>query len=374
MTQEQENTGDGVTVAEPEYKPGYELAVRTAGAELITDDEIRRVYRLAEAMASSGMFKDVKKAEQAFVKMVAGRDLGLSPMQSMQGLHVVEGGITMHYATLGYFVRAREGYDFRAGWLKEVPRLVIDGEPESLPEVVVVWMDEEHPADLREVIGAVVVFTVGGAQRGVSRFTVEDARVARLIKDDKPMAAWNTARRNMLLARAMSNGVKWFVPEVLGGLPVYTDGELDSAKPSVTDSTAVEMEPQGIDLGPKVDAVIERAEELGHVGLSNRAALELALGSRAPAVINKWVRDASKELDEFEAGLKAQSEADEGRSIVEREAEAAAVVEERAEDERADAVVEGEAGEEPVDAEVVPEDEEPGTDSPSMDSPAGEDA
>lgn len=332
MTQEQEQPGGAVVAVEPDYKPGYELAVRTAGAELITDDEIRRVYRLAEAMASSGMFKDVKKAEQAFVKMVAGRDLGLSPMQSMQGLHVVEGGITMHYATLGYFVRAREGYDFRAGWLKHAPRLMVDaGEPERPDEVVVVWMDEEDPGDMREVIGAVVVFTVNDTQRGVSRFTLDDARRANLIKAD-PRAAWNTAPRNMLLARAMSNGVKWFVPEVLGGLPVYTDGELDlGTRPSVTEPVEDGSdEGTGVDLGPKVDEVIARASELGHAGLSNRGALELALGNRSPAVISKWVRDANGELDAFERE--------------QREAEAAEV-ERRADDAVADAVVVGEEGE-----------------------------
>lgn len=335
---EQDQPGDAVAAAEPE-KPGHELAVRTAGAELITDDEIRRVYRLAEAMAASGMFKDVKKAEQAFVKMVVGRDLGLTPMQSMQGLHVVEGGISMHYATLGYFVRAREGYDFRAGWLKAVPRLVVEGEPERPDEVVVVWMDDEDPADLREVIGAVVVFTVNGAQRGVSRFTLDDAQKANLIKDDK-RAAWNTAPRNMLLARSMSNGVKWFVPEVLGGLPVYTDGELEgTGRASLTEPTADGTdEGSGLDLGPNVDKVIARAEKMGHVGLSNRGAIELGLGNRSPEVVNKWVREANAELDKMEA-------------------EAAGQAEDAADDAQADAVVGGEQGApgeaEPVDAEVV---------------------
>lgn len=297
------------TALEPVSRQEAMLGVGIAPrADLITDDEMRRMYRLAEALHLSGAFGDVKRAETAFAKMVIGRDLGLTPMQSMQGLHLVEGGVSVHYATLGHFVRSRPGYNYRAGWLKEEAEIVLEGSEPSLP-VTVVWMDEEEAADLRTIVGAVVEFTVDGKRIGVSRFTVDDARTAGLIKDS-PKAAWNTARRNMLLARSMSNGVKWFVPEVLGGLPVYTTGELETAKaPSLTEGTGGGSdEGQGIDLGPKVDAIIARAQEMGHAGLSNRGAIELGLGNRAPAVVDKWVRDAAAELDKMAAEQREQED------------------------------------------------------------------
>lgn len=316
-------------------------------AELLpSDDEIRRMYRIAEALWQSGAWKDVKKAEMAFAKMVIGRDLGMTPAQAMQGIHLVEGGIQMHYATLGQFVRSREGYDYRAGWIKEVPTLDVGtlnpqtGELErTVPEQVFVWHDEEDPLDDRPVIGAVVVFTVDGDQRGVSRYTTADALAANLIKDDK-RAAWNTSRRNMLLARAMSNGVKWFVPEVMGGLPVYvTEAHELPVKASVTEAVGEgDDEGQGLDLGPKVEAIIERARELGHHGLSNRAAIELAVGNRAPGVINEWVARAREELDRF-AAEKAKAE----ETAVEPGAEAPRATEEQV------------VPEEEVDAEVVEE-------------------
>jgi hypothetical protein len=59
-----------------------------------------------------------------------------------------------------------------------------------------------------------------------------------------------------------------------------------------------------------VDAVIARAAALGHVGLSDRATAEIALGRRAPAAVNAWVRAASAELDRFEASSGVIADAD----------------------------------------------------------------
>src|SRR4051794_10470612 len=107
---------------------------------VLADDEIRRMYRTAEGLALSKLWDDVKQAETAFGKMVIGRDLGMTPAQAMQGIHMVKGNIQLHYSMLGNFVRSREGYDYRAGWLKEDPR--DDG---AGPLTVVVWHDEEDP-------------------------------------------------------------------------------------------------------------------------------------------------------------------------------------------------------------------------------------
>lgn len=265
---------------------------------LPSDDEIRRMFRIAEAFALSGAYKDVNP-EKAFAKMMIGRELGMTPGRSMTGVHLVEGGVQMHYSALAEFIRAREGYDFRAGWIKR----------EGDAGQAFVWHDDEDPLDDREVTGAAVQFTVDGEVRGMSRFTVDDARKAQLIKDHAK-AAWNAARRNMLLARAMSNGVKWFVPEVMGGMPVYAPGELEEARsdrPSLTASAHTDAqqvqdaEGTGIDLGPDVEKIIERAQELGHHGLANRAAIELALGGRAPGAVKTWVRAARDELKRFDA-------------------------------------------------------------------------
>ena len=55
---------------------------------------------------------------------------------------------------------------------------------------------------------------------GTSAFSIDDAKKAGLAGDN-----WRKYPRNMLFARAMSNGVKWYCPNVFGG-PVYSPDEL----------------------------------------------------------------------------------------------------------------------------------------------------
>lgn len=391
--------------------PGAELApvehrqeVARPADVLPSDDEIRRIYRIAEALHLGGAFKDIGSAERAFSKMIIGRDLGLTPAQSMTGIHLVEGGIQMHYSTLGMFVRSRDGYDFRAGWIKRERTVevdVADAEAEGGVKTLVgrviketphqqhgrvfqvrfpsgreatladrevrlsvseafVWHDEEDPLDEREVHGAAVLFTVDGEQRGLSRYTADDAQAAGLIKPDKAKSGWMAARRNMLLARAMSNGVKWFVPEVMNGLPIYAEGELEAARErkSLTESTSdADDAGSGVDLGPDVEKIIARAEELGHRGLSNRAAIELAVGQRAPGVVKSWVGEAKAELDRF-AAEKAKAAEDAAADGAPSEA-AAEVAEEPVEEDLTTTApevippVDADADAEPVAAEVV---------------------
>jgi hypothetical protein len=88
-----------------------------------------------------------------------------------------------------------------------------------------------------------VEFYENGKPVGVSKFTDEDAKAAGLAGDN-----WSKYRRNMHFARAISNGAKWFCPDVFGG-PVYTpdelgapvdgDGDIIDVKPTI-----IEPEPQ----------------------------------------------------------------------------------------------------------------------------------
>ena len=64
-------------------------------------------------------------------------------------------------------------------------------------------------------------FFEDGKGIGRSRFTLQDAQKAGLNGSDN----WRKYPRNMLFARALSNGVKWYCPDVTGG-PAYTPDEL----------------------------------------------------------------------------------------------------------------------------------------------------
>jgi hypothetical protein len=59
---------------------------------------------------------------------------------------------------------------------------------------------------------------------GESSFSMEDAVKAQLMSS----GMYTKFPRNMLFSRALSNGVKWYCPEIsIGGAPLYTPDELD---------------------------------------------------------------------------------------------------------------------------------------------------
>jgi len=67
-----------------------------------------------------------------------------------------------------------------------------------------------------------IVFYQDGKESGSSTFTMADAKAAGL-----GGVNWQKYPRNMLFARAISNGVKWHCPDVMSGMPVYTPDELN---------------------------------------------------------------------------------------------------------------------------------------------------
>jgi hypothetical protein len=59
----------------------------------------------------------------------------------------------------------------------------------------------------------------GKALNPDSTFTLDDAQAAGILK---PRSGWEKYPRNMLFARAISNGFRWHCPELGGGTPLYT--------------------------------------------------------------------------------------------------------------------------------------------------------
>jgi hypothetical protein len=145
---------------------------------------------LGRVLAASGYFQDAKDAAQAVVKVLAGAELGFGPIASMTGVYIVKGRVTLSANLLAAAIKRHPRYDFRV---------------------------KELTNDRAEVL-----FLEDGSEIGTSEFTMEDARAAGLAGGDN----WRKFPRNMLFARAVSNGAKFFVPDVFSGAPVYTPDEL----------------------------------------------------------------------------------------------------------------------------------------------------
>lgn len=147
--------------------------------------------RIGKMMAVSGYFQDARDAAQAAVKVQAGMEMGFGPFASMTGIHIIQGRPSVGANLMASAVKNNPKYDYRVREMTaEVCRIEffeqIGGKPESI---------------------------------GISEFTIAEARKAGTKNLDK-------FPKNMLFARAMSNGIRWFCPDVFAGNPTYTPEEL----------------------------------------------------------------------------------------------------------------------------------------------------
>ena len=205
---------------------GNELSRMDPNAELEFD------WRQAKALAASGLFPDARSAEQALAKIRFGRDLGLNATQAMTGVHIVKGKPQVAAVTLAAFVRESGRYDFRVlEHTSEVCR--IEFGPVGAPG--------------RDESGGWLPWPQAF---GVSEFSMKDARAADLVKPD---SGWAKFPRNMLYARAMSNGVKWFCPDATHGIPVYHEGEIE--EPRMMDAAVMVEQPAAVSLSSVMEQV-----------------------------------------------------------------------------------------------------------------------
>lgn len=166
-------------------------------------EQMRLMQDTAQVFVKAGLFKDVKDVAQAMVKIMAGAELGMDPFASMTGFDVIESQqgvkVEMNANTQAALVKQHPRYDYRV-------RVLTETECE-------------------------IVFYEDGEEIGVSPFTWADAEKAGLTMGrNGPKAVWKNYPRNMLFARAMTNGCAWFCPD-LTPMRVYGPGEISGREP-----------------------------------------------------------------------------------------------------------------------------------------------
>jgi hypothetical protein len=148
-------------------------------------DDLADLAELGAMLRDSGMFDEVHSVAQAAVKVLAGREIGLGPVESMRSFHVIGKAVEPNADLLARLVRRHPRYDYR------VVRLEADG--------------------------CTIRFYVDGEHVGDSTFTELDRERADLsLKTSKGQPSpWAKFPRNMMFARAMTNGVGWYCPDVI---------------------------------------------------------------------------------------------------------------------------------------------------------------
>ena len=162
---------------------------------------------VADLLGQSGYFKGVENKAQAVAKVMAGAELGIPPFAAMSGIHIIEGKVVMGSTLMAGCIRKSGVYDYRV---------------------------EEITNDLCRLGFYTTDHKGGWDSVGVSSFTMADARDAGLASKQ----VWKSYARNMLFARALANGIRWYAPDLFLGAPVYTAEELDA--PSGEDGGYIE--------------------------------------------------------------------------------------------------------------------------------------
>jgi len=191
---------------------------------------------IGEVFFTSGLFQDIQSVHQAVVKIFAGQEMGISPMASMNGIHIIAGKPVVVAGFMAARVKCFGKYDYKV---------------------------KQHDDKVCSI-----EFFQGKESLGISTFTIEDAKKAGTKNLDK-------FPRTMLFARAMSNGVKWYTPDIYEQ-PVYVPEEMVDIKPDITDKQLLQA----------IKRITEGEMEVGQKCLDNfnltedqRKAIENALSA-----------------------------------------------------------------------------------------------
>lgn len=174
-----------------------ELATTTTPAE-------NDLVEMGRIFAASGMFPEHRDAAQCATKLIVGRGLGLSPYDSMNGLHLIQGKPVVAANTMAAAIKRSGRYDYRAVTTDE--------------ECSITFFDLNQ----RDENGTPSTI-------GTTTFTMTDAKRAGLNG-----ANWKKYPRAMLFARAISAGYREHCPDALGMSPVYVEahGETEIPRPA----------------------------------------------------------------------------------------------------------------------------------------------
>ena len=148
--------------------------------EIENYDPIKQELVMSDIFAQSGLFPDAETKAKALVKVLAGKELGISPFESMASIYIVNGKLTLTSKAMASMIKKSPSYDYD----------------------VIKLTETECEVQFTETIGDVTKIL------GVSSFTFKDAAKAGLVNKD----VWKNYPRNMLFARALSNGCRWFCP------------------------------------------------------------------------------------------------------------------------------------------------------------------
>ena len=165
-------------------------------SHFVTPTNTKDIETIAKLMVQSGFFEDVKDISQAVMKIIAGAEIGLGPVQSQKVIYFVKG--TPSFAT-----------NFIAAQIKRNPFYDYRVKVQTNEECTLEFFERNDEGTLES--------------RGESTFTFEEAKKAKLTTKWN----WQTWPSDMLFNRALTRGARRYTPDAFGVLPIYTPEELN---------------------------------------------------------------------------------------------------------------------------------------------------
>ena len=190
------------------------------GGELLPDsDALGDLWRVCQRVIGTGFLPDsIRSPEQAFAIALKGRELGIPPMMAFAGLYIIKGKVELTASMMSAMLR-------RGGV--------------RIEEVQV----DATMAHLR--------FDRDGEKSEVC-FTMEDAKRANLVNQ-----TWSKYPRQMLYARALSEGSRRIGPDLVSG--AYVSGEISAEVGG--NGSGIKVEAEFIEEAPKAPESVEEAPE-----------------------------------------------------------------------------------------------------------------
>ena len=176
---------------------------KECGNEIAVIDFLREPTALAQVFIQSKMFPDVEVAAQAMVKIIAGREFGLTPLQSMTDLYIVKGKVSLNSKIIASLIKRSGKYDYK----------------------IVELTDEVCTLEFFELETDAESGIIKKVSIGKSSFTIKDAARAGIVNKE----VWKNWPKNMLFARAVSMGGRTFCPDVI---TAYSPDEVEDLEPT----------------------------------------------------------------------------------------------------------------------------------------------
>ncbi len=203
-------------------------AVPQTGQNNLAKINMRELKELAEIMVASGAFSDIKQVAQAQVKILAGAELGFSPIVSMTGIHFFQGKVTIGSNLQASLIKESGKYDYKI--------------TESSDKACAIEFYQIGPNGQRTLMGVPIRYTIG------------DATNSGLAGKDN----WKKFPADMLFAACIRQGARRYCGDVLRGITAESDTEVDVQMSLLEEKPAdiIEVEGELIDTatGEIVDA------------------------------------------------------------------------------------------------------------------------